>query len=51
MLLTLLQSPTVTQAGYYSLFVWHYGGAGAFTATVQPSVFASRSIVVGVGVY
>ena len=39
------------QAGYYSLLLWHYGGAGAFTATVQPAAFASRSIVVGVGVY
>lgn len=49
MLLTLLRSQST--AGYTSYFVWHFGGAGAFTVTVSPAAFASRSIVVGVGVY
>lgn len=49
MLLTLLRSNS--NAGYTSYFVWHWGGAGAFTVTVSPALFASRPIVIGSGVY
>ena len=53
MLLTLLQSPTTTQAGYYSLFVWHYGGAGGFSA-VGPGfgvyLIQRNSVIIGGGI-
>ena len=44
MLLTLLQSQAATQAGYYSQFVWHYGGAGAYT-TSQDLSFSAAGVI------
>lgn len=49
MLLTLLRSQST--AGYTSYFVWHFGGAGSFTPTVSPALFAIRPIVIGAGIY
>lgn len=50
MLLTLLS--TNQQAGYYSYFAWHLGGAGGFAPSgVNPAIFASRFVVIGSGVY